>query len=292
MQPVLQILQPGFGGSVQDNGRHGWRRMGVPVSGFMDEHAARWANRLVGNPPDTPVLEFLLQGARLAALSEVWIAVTGADASANVPSWHPIRLTTGNVLTFAGNIVGNWMYVAIAGGVGADRILGSASTYARGRLGRVLGTGDLVLREAPSHFHLPAGVAGQTAPSLERRNYARPPRLRVWSAPQFHQFNDRDRHAFFEQEWTISSQSDRVGFRLEGPPLTSRLPQLISEPVRPGTIQVPENGGPIVTMRDGPTVGGYAKFGLVEPADLSWLAQCRPGQAVRFQLMDETRSQL
>ena len=86
----------------------------------------------------------------------------------------------------------------------------------------------------------------------------------------------------------MSSQSDRVGYRLEGSPLTSRLPQLISEPVRLGTIQVSESGAPIVTMRDGPTVGGYPKLGVVAPADLSWLAQCRPGQTVQFQSCHET----
>jgi allophanate hydrolase subunit 2 len=92
-----------------------------------------------------------------------------------------------------------------------------------------------------------------------------------------------DRELFFTQVWTVTSQSDRVGYRLGGAPLGSRLPQLISEPVRVGTVQVPENGLPIVTMRDGPTVGGYPKLGMVDPADVSWLAQCRPGQKVRFQ---------
>ena len=92
-----------------------------------------------------------------------------------------------------------------------------------------------------------------------------------------------DRQLFFGEPWTVTSQSDRVGYRLSGTPLTSKLPQLISEPMRTGTIQVPENGQPIVMMRDGPTVGGYPKLGLLDAADVAWLAQCRPGQQVRFQ---------
>jgi antagonist of KipI len=92
-----------------------------------------------------------------------------------------------------------------------------------------------------------------------------------------------DRQRFFDEPWTVTSQSDRVGYRLFGTSLTSKLPQMISEPVRMGTIQVPESGQPIVMMRDGPTVGGYPKLGVLDSADVAWLAQCRPGQHIRFQ---------
>jgi biotin-dependent carboxylase-like uncharacterized protein len=286
MDPVLQILHAGLGGTVQDSGRPGWRRYGVPLSGAMDEHAAAWANRLVGNASHTPVLEFLLQGAKLAVLREVWLAVTGADASANVPAWHPIRLTTGATLEFPRNLNGTWIYLAVAGGIAAPRILGSMSAYPRGNVGQTLAVGDLVMRPVAGKFQLPPGVAGQTPPPYERRNYAAPPPLRVWPGPQFDAFTPADQTRFFNQGWVVSSQSDRVGYRLDGAPLTSALPQLFSEPVRLGTIQVPENGAPIVTMRDGPTVGGYAKFGMIDPADLPWLAQCRPGQTIRFEARD------
>lgn len=280
--PVLQVLEPGLGLTVQDRGRVGWRRFGVPVSGVMDDHAAGWANRLTGNSPDAPVLELLLQGARLAVLREVWLAVTGADADASVTTWERIRLRSGDVLAFPRSRMGAWIYVAIVGGIAVESILGSASAYPQGRLGARLSAGDLVFRAGPGAA--PSASAGiSIVPPAERRDYANPPRLRVWPGPEFGRFTGDDRERFFEQTWTISSRSNRVGYRLEGSPLTSRLPQLISEPVRVGTLQVPENGCPIVTMRDGPTVGGYPKFGIVEAADLSWLAQCRPGQPLRFQ---------
>jgi allophanate hydrolase subunit 2 len=104
----------------------------------------------------------------------------------------------------------------------------------------------------------------------------------VWPGPQYALFSAADQTRLFEQSWRVSSRSDRVGYRLEGKPFEARLPQMVSEPVRMGTIQVPESGQPIVTMRDGPTVGGYPKLGLVDADDLSWLTQCRPGQEVRF----------
>jgi allophanate hydrolase subunit 2 len=102
-------------------------------------------------------------------------------------------------------------------------------------------------------------------------------------------FNPPDREKFFKQAWKVTTQSDRVGYRLAGKALAPRTDQRLSEPVRVGVIQVPESGQPIITMRDGPTVGGYPKLGVVDAADLSWLAQCRPGQQVRFRQADETQ---
>ncbi len=282
--PVLRVIAAGLALTVQDAGRPGWRRFGVPLGGTMDEHAASWANRLVGNPPDTPVLELALQGARFAALRDVWIAVTGANASASVAPWHSILLRPGDEVSLPRNVSGVWTYLALDGGVESTRVLGSASSYVRGGFGRLLAAGDLISRATAGNFRLPPGVAGQMTPALERRNYDCPPPLRVWAGPQFAQFSEADRTRFFQQSWAVSSRSDRVGYRLEGAPLTSRPPALLSEPVRLGSIQVPEGGTPIVTMRDGPTVGGYAKLGVVDARDLSWLAQCKPGQAVRFQL--------
>lgn len=282
-KPVLQILQPGVAAMLQDAGRPGWRRFGVPLSGAMDEHAALWANRLVGNPSEAPVLEFLLQGARVIVLRGIWLAITGADAFSTVSTWRPVQVDAGDVISFPHNRWGTWIYLAIAGGIAADRIMGSASTYPRGRLGRILAAGDLLFPGAETTFHLPEGVAGQTPPPLERRDYSQPPTFRIWPGPQFEQFSLAERARFFAQSWRVSSQSDRVGYRLEGKALEAPNYQLISEPVRLGTIQVPESGQPIVTMRDGPTVGGYAKLGVVDPAELSWLAQCHPGQEIRFQ---------
>jgi antagonist of KipI len=222
----------------------------------------------------------------LAVLREAWVAVTGADASANVPTWRPVRVAPGEVLEFPRSRSGTWTYLAVAGGIAAPRLLGSASAYPRGRLGRLLASEDLVWRAAESGFVLPAGVAGQVPPSLERRNYDAPPPLRVWPGPQLELFGREDRARFVEEPWTVSSRSDRVGYRLEGVPMGGGLPQRISEPMRVGTVQVPESGILMVMLRDGPTVGGYPKLAVVDPSDISWLAQCRPGQRVRFQPME------
>jgi allophanate hydrolase subunit 2 len=178
---------------------------------------------------------------------------------------------------------GVWIYVAVEGGFSSPRVLGSASANPRAGFGSLLRVGDILSAAEHRAFGLPAGVSGRIVPVSERRNYRAPPPLRIWPAPQAHLFSEEDQGRLCEEPWQVLAQSDRVGYRLTGTPCESRPAQIPSEPVRVGTIQVPEDGQPIVTMRDGPTVGGYPKLGLVDPRDFSWLAQCRPGQEIRFQ---------
>ena len=289
---VLEILSPGLGTTLQDRGRAGWRRFGVPRGGAMDDHAAAWANRLLDNPFNAPVLELLLQGARLRLLQKAWVAITGADAEANVPLWHANRLDAGDVLEFPRNRSGVWTYVAVEGGFEGQRWLGSVSAYPRGRLGQSCRAGTILQRSSGPICELPVGIAGRWLSPSERRQYDTTPTLRVWPAPQWRLFDEAVRKSFFDQDWTVTGRSDRVGYRLSGQRLEAGISEIISEANRVGTIQVPENGQPIITMRDGPTVGGYPKLGLIDPADLAWLAQCRPGQRIRCVPIDETRPQL
>src|SRR5262245_37791321 len=135
---LFQVLDPGLGATVQDRGRVGWRCFGVPPGGVMDNHAAGWANRLLDNPLATPVLELLLQGARLKAVRDAWIAVTGAEVEASVPKWRVCRVERGEVIRFPHNHCGVWIYLGVAGGIDAERLLGSASVYPRGHLGEPL----------------------------------------------------------------------------------------------------------------------------------------------------------
>ena len=249
----------------------------------MDDHAARWANRLLDNHVDAPVLE-LLQGVELSVRQDTWIAITGANAESSHSCWRAVRVRGGETICFARQRHGVWTYIAVEGGFDAPRFLGSASVYARGALGRRLASGDLLRRASSVQFHLPEHVGGRIVPWSEQRNYSAPPELRVYPGPQWDLFDNTDRQKFFSQSWTVSSQSDRAGYRLIGDALKSCQQQIVSEAVRVGTIQIPEGGQPIVTLRDGPTVGGYPKLGLVDAADLSWLVQCSAGQAVQFRL--------
>lgn len=270
--------------SIQDSGRTGWARYGVPPSGPMDDHAAEWANRLLENPVTAPVLEVPGPGARLRFVCDAWIAVTGAKGK--WPMWRAAQVHTNDILDIGELESGLWTYLAVSGGFESAAWLGSASAYPRSGFGQSLRAGD-VLRAAKTEFALPTGVSSRVAPWTEQRDYSKPPVLRVWRGPQWDLFSGEQRDRFFAQSWTVSSESDRVGYRLSGEPIAHNIGELISEPVVPGTIQVPESGQAIVTMRDGPTVGGYAKLGVLDERDISWLTQVQPGRQVRFVLADE-----
>ena len=225
-----------MGAAWQIAAEAGLRRFGVPPGGPMDDHAAAWANRLVGNQIDAPVIETVWGGAKVAVVRNGYVAIAGAPVRTSVPLWRAVAVKAGRVLEFGPGSTGVWTYLAFG-----KNDCGSASWS-------------------------------------EIRNYSAPPTLRVWPGPQRDLFSD----AFLAYEWIVTTQSNRVGYRLAGDPLAFEKRELLSEPVRVGTIQVPENGLPIVTMRDGPTVGGYPKPGMIDPADLSWLTQCRPGQRIRL----------
>ncbi len=278
---ILEIVKTGVGASVQDLGRAGWKRFGVPPSGAMDPHSAVWANRLVGNEDDAPVLELLMQGAELRALATRRVAVTGAEAGASIPSWHARVLRAGETLTFPHNRKGLWTYVAVHGGFKTPRVLGSASAYPRGGIGRALHPGE---RLSDGDLVESSHVGESWLSWSEQRDFDSPPLLRVWHGPQWDCFNAAEWKCLLDTEWEVSPRSDRVGYRLEGARINPPLCEMCSEPQVVGTIQVPPNGQPIVTMRDGPTVGGYPKIGIVDPEALSWLAQCRPG--VRFRWVE------
>jgi biotin-dependent carboxylase-like uncharacterized protein len=220
------------------------------------------------------------RGARLNFLRDMWISITGAPT---IPAaWRATHVCRGEAVAFSHPGPGLWTYVAVEGGFNSPRWLGSASVYARGAMGRLLEPGDVLATCRETSFSLPAGVSGRVAPWTERRDYRRPPALRVWPAPQWELFSEAQREQLFSQEWSVSPQSDRSGYRLAGAPIQHQIGELLSEPVMVGTIQVPADGQPIVTMCDGPTLGGYAKIGMVDPADLAWLAQTQPGELVRF----------
>jgi biotin-dependent carboxylase-like uncharacterized protein len=280
---VMRVIDPGFGASIQDQGRSGWRRFGVPPSGCMDTHAAECANRLLENERSAPVLEILFGGARFEMLQAAWIAMTGA-AEGNIPSWRAFHASEGETISLRQAGVGVWGYLAVEGGFAALNFFGSASYYARGQIGTKVTKEMTLERNAVKRLTLPAGVSGRLASWKDQWDYSKPPTIQVWIGPQWKSFSHADREKFLTSPWIVKPESDRVGYRLSGPVLKANPPEIVSEAVRVGSIQVPENGQPIITMRDGPTVGGYPKIALVDESDLDWVAQTRPGQSIRFQL--------
>lgn len=288
-QPVARVLSTGLGISYQDQGRTGWRRYGVPASGAMDPHACHWANRLVDNPENTTILEWVLQGAEIEILQDCWLALTGADSSSNLPDWQGHHVQSGTRLRFPHNRSGVYGYLALAGGWKAESYLNSVSANPRAGLGHNLEKGDLLY--AATSGSVPEFISSRSLASAEQPDYLNPAPLEVYPAPQSKYFGTSVCMTLADTTWTVSARSDRTGYRLDGPSFARQMeaiPNIKSEPVLPGSIQIPGDGFPIITMPDGPTVGGYAKIGILSQSDLARLAQCRPGTRVRFKWHSST----
>jgi biotin-dependent carboxylase-like uncharacterized protein len=285
---VFEVLDPGMLTTVQDRGRYGYQRYGVPVSGAMDLFALRAANRLVGNPDGAAALEMTLLGPRLRVLAPVAIALAGADLGAMLddrplPTWESVVVPAGATISFQGPRDGIRGYLAVAGGLGVPLVLGSRSTYLRshlgGKEGRALKAGD-VLEADP-----PAGPSPhRSMPSAQRPVYGHEHRLRAVPGPQDDRFTPDGLLTFFCSTYEVTPQSDRMGFRLSGPVIEHKAgPDIVSDGSPLGAVQVAGDGVPIVLMADRGTAGGYTKIATVISPDVPRLSQAAPGDRVQFQ---------
>ena len=283
---MLEVVEAGGLATLQDAGRPGWRRFGVPLAGPMDHFAFQAANLLVGNPAQTAALEIGAADVTLRAASDCVLAVTGAGYRLSVNDWDlslwgsffvrpgwPIRLSRSGF--------GMWAYVAAAGGFDVPAVLGSRSTYLRGRFGgldgRPLQPGDMLRGSESPHALMES--AARTLIEEARPAYCPAPTIDVILGPQSERFTESDLVTFFSASYRVNASSDRMGYRLEGPSLLSGAqPELLSEGMTVGSIQVPSGGQPIAMMADCATTGGYPKIACVSSAALPLLAQCTPGR--------------
>lgn len=302
---VWRVLAPGALTTVQDQGREGWRHLGVARAGALDPATAALANRLVGNPAGAAVLELTLSGPTLALPRPTRIALCGATVEARfapgalgdtfgdtqdpgfaVPSARPVDLPAGT-LRLGALRGGLRAWLAVAGGFDLPPVLGSRSTDLRGGFGglegRALRSGDrLPLGDAPAiDVDAPRAPGWWLAPEADL----------AADAPIRYVPAEDAGIALGEGEWRIDPRSDRQGLRLDGTPLPVDGAERISAPVAPGTIQLPPDGRPIVLLADAQTVGGYPRLGHVIAADLPRLAQRRAGDRLRFAAVDAAASE-
>lgn len=286
----LVVVEPGPLTAVQDLGRPGYQRVGIPPSGPLDRAAFAVANRLVGNPDGAAGLELTLKGPRLEVRRECVVAVTGAEMGFAVngqaaPAWTAVRLRPGDVIGFGMATAGCRAYLAVAGGIDVPPALGSRATYLRGRLGglegRPLQKGD-GLPVGPPRLPL-GGLAGRTVPPSRRPAYASEVECRVILGPQDDRFTPGGIAAFLDGLYEVTPQADRMGYRLRGPVIThARGHDIISDGIPLGGIQVPGEGQPIVLLVDRQTTGGYTKLATVISVDIGRIGQTKPGHRVRF----------
>jgi antagonist of KipI len=288
---VIGVLDPGPQSTVQDLGRAGHLREGIPPSGPVDVRAFVMANRLVGNPDEAAGLECTVMGPRFTVERVCAIAVTGADAPVTVndttaPQWATLVLKPGDTVRVGAAVNGVRVYVAFSGGIDVPRVLGSRATYLRGRLGglegRALRRGD-TLRLAPhTGPRRPRRLAAGEIPALESE-----PVIRVVLGPQADRFTKDGLHTLVSSSYLMLPQSDRMGARLSGPRIAhTKGHDIISDGIALGSIQVPGDGQPIVLLVDRQSTGGYTKVATVGSFDSGRIGQVKPGQRVRFRAVE------
>lgn len=292
---MIDVLKPGLMSTVQDLGRRGHRAIGVPLGGALDAFSLRAANALVGNPDDAPALEFTLTGPTLRFHNDVVIALCGGRFELQIddlalPMWRPLRLGAGTTLKIGRALRGARGYLAFAGGLDVPSVLDGRGCLPGsgfpGLAGQALQEGDRLRIRGMS-------LAGRSWPRADigvrmARWWANPaPILELDQPAEITLLPGRDSVADVEllhdSAWRVSARSNRMGLRLEGPALELLEPaQTLSEPVVPGTLQLPPEGGPILLLADAQTIGGYPRIGHVARADLPRLAQLAPGEPLRF----------
>ena len=281
----LKVVRGGMLTTIQDLGRWGHQAEGVPVAGPMDPIAHRVANRLVANADEAAALEITLVGPELEASGDVVCAVSGAQFELEVDgqrvaSGRPFGLRHGARLRFGRRVAGARAVLAVRGGIDVPPTLGSRATSMISRMGpfggRVLTTGDVLpIGRTPERVDIPAVTQVPPLPQGGAR-------LRVIPGPHDRLFPSDALDLFFSARFVVSTKSNRMGYRLDGPALTRASDEILSDATPLGSVQVPRAGQPILLMADRQTTGGYPKIATLITADVPLAGQLAPGDWIRF----------
>jgi len=304
----ITILKPGFMSSVQDLGRRGFQQYGVPIGGAMDKVSAALANIICTNDENEAVIEMTLHGTSIMFNEAAFCAIVGGGCKAYIddvelPFNRLLWIPAFSIIKSTANTQGCRSYLAVSGGFNVKKVLGSASTYTPSGIGGINGrnliTGDMLafkgeqnLHAAPNLHMLPNGVgishwhtADLVVPTPDIAT------VHTIKGPEFDHFNTASQESFFNAVFTISSQSNRMGYRLEGKKFAlEEKTEMVSTAVTAGIVQVTHEGDPIILMADAQTTGGYPRIARICAADISLLAQCRPGTKIQFREIGEEES--
>lgn len=290
----LHFLKAGLQTTVQDLGRFGQQHLGIPLNGVMDKRAAQLANELVGNTPDSPVLEITLLGPQIQFEGNCYIAITGANLNPSVsnkvvPLYQTFSVADEDILNFGKCVNGCRAYLAIGGSWQLPQWLGSYSASA--------------IKDFTPASHMQQGsriviwehskVPEKIIPEPQRKAYEDDMDIEVIPGPEFEKIPRNVIAQFFGQSYTISPDSNRMGYRLrEKIGNYKAITEVISSGIVPGTIQITNEGQPIILLADAQTTGGYPRIANVTFRDLDKLAQNKPGDAIRFCLKKTDDSNL
>lgn len=272
---------------LQDAGRFGVRHLGVTQGGAADWRSMSWANWLLGNGLDAPVIEITLGGFTLVAQDDCVLALAGADLGAQIDGaalapWRSFRLQKGQRLQLTRPLLGARAYLAAPGGFDAPRVLGSSATVVREALGGLDGMGRALAKDDVLSYSGSALMLLRELTAEQRPDLALEAPLDLVLGAQIGGFSGQSLFDAFNSLWKLDSRADRMGMRLLGPELQYQGKPMISEGIPLGAVQVPPDGQPIVLLNDRQTIGGYPRLGALTPLALARLAQCLPGAQVRL----------
>lgn len=287
---TITILEAGPYATIQDRGRFGYQRYGMPVSGPMDPFAFEAANILVDNEINTATIEFTSPGITFFTHQPMLIAAAGHGIQLFIedhefPTWMSLFIRKNRRVRIEKTGEGMWGYLAVSGGFQLEPVMGSRATYLRGNIGgvdgRMLQVDDVLTAGIPDVDLTTA--AGRIFTAEKLPSYSSSPTLRVIMGPQTEAFTPQGIQTFLSQDYVVQFDSDRMGYRLEGQRIEhDGGANIISDGIVTGSIQVPASGQPIIMMADHQTTGGYPKIATVIQADLPLLAQTQPMKALRF----------
>lgn len=287
---MIEVIKPGLFTTIQDLGRWGYQGYGVGIAGALDPFALAVANLLVGNSEGAAGLEITFLGPILKFHRETIFALAGADLDPRldgqaIPSWTCHLAPSGSILSFGSRKSGVRAYLTVSGGINVPPVMGSRSTYLLGRFGglegRALKAQDFLPIPSPQENF--RNLTEKVFPPNLRPPYQQNPTLRVVLGPFNEFFSEEGVQAFLSTPYTVTPQSDRMGYRLQGVQIKRQKPgELITCGLANGTIQVPPNGQPILLLVDRQTIGGYPIIATLIHADLPLVAQCAPGDELCF----------
>ncbi len=284
----IVIEKPGFLSTVQDLGRFGFQRYGMPVAGAMDAFSLQLANSLVGNPHGAAGIEATLLGPDIRFISGGMAAFCGSGMrgflnNKHVDAYKSFSVSAGDLLRFEMDRCGCRMYIAFAGGLDVPVVMGSKSTYLRS------GTGGFHGRALKEGDEIPLGQAPEKCPIKEipaslLPDYTKKDPIRIIPGPEIRRLSKEGLISLLTTPYRVGDQSDRMGYRLEGEKinLNNESHDIISSGVCTGTLQLPGNGQPIMLMADHQTTGGYMRMAVVASVDLTRAAQLRAGDSICF----------
>ncbi|OAB78801.1 5-oxoprolinase subunit C family protein [Cochleicola gelatinilyticus] len=281
---MIKVITSGMYTSIQDNGRFGYRDIGVPISGAMDANSATLANILVGNISTAAVLECTVTGASLLFKKEVKIAITGGNCDAYVDKKQisfntVISIPEGSTLTLGRITKGLRTYIAVRGGIASEVILGSRCQYKGITSEEKIKKGTILPIASEVSENLDTSIDITHSTLLEAGI------ISVYRGPEFEELIPSSQKKISEADFIITSESNRMATFLKSN-FSFSAPEIITSPVQPGTVQLTPSGQFIVLMRDAQTTGGYARILQLSEIAICHLAQVRPGKSITFKLLE------